>query len=330
MKLNVSVIGCGDMGGQHARAWQAFPGARVVSLYDPDQARCEQLAAAVKAAACTSLEHAVLHPDVTVVSVCTPAACHADTACFALAHGRHVLCEKPLTLTLAEADCMIAAAEKSGCKLATSFQYRGFSRFRRLQELFRAGAFGEPLVLSFSDIREVRPKLAMHRRSMNGGPVIDMVSHYFDLLRFITGDEPTRVYAQGHVFGLGKPRLAAVTDHAIDAAGIEVTTARGHLLRVLVNWGMPEGFPGFGEELAMGPLLCARPRGAKLELRSGQGAVEEDLPPDDGPGPTVRIRDLAAAIAGAPQEVTGADGRRALQLSLAALESIETGVPAEV
>ena len=261
-----------------------------------------------------------------VVSVCTPVCFHSEVACFAASRGRHILTEKPIALTLEQADAMIAAAENGGVKLAVSYQYRCAPRHVRYREWARAGGFGGPIFARFSDIREVRPKLAMHRRSMNGGPVIDMAGHYFDLMRFYTDAEPISVRATGHVFGRSKQRLGGIDDLAIDAAEILVEMTGGHTLSVFVNWGMPEGFQTVQEEMLCGPALAAQWVDDKL-LAHRSGEVETcDLPPVRFEGPAGPIDDLVEAIrADGQPKVPGSNGRITLRVSLAALESIETG-----
>jgi predicted dehydrogenase len=312
------------MGRQHAAAWQKRDDCRVVSVFDPIEASRHKLAETVGATAYDSAVAAIEQPGVQVVSVCVPVAFHAEYACLAASRGRHVLSEKPLALSVEEADRMIRTAEENRVLLSTSFQYRGFSRNLKFRELVTEGAFGGPIFARYMDVREVRPKSAMHRKSMNGGPVVDMASHYFDLMRFFTDEEPVSVYAQGHVYGQGKPRLSVVDDFAIDAASIEVKFTGGHALSIFVNWGMPEGFQEITDELLIGPSMSARKVGAGLELQFGD-RKEEWRGESDPPGPTVRIDGLVSAIRGeAPLEVTGDEGRVALRLSLAALESIAT------
>jgi predicted dehydrogenase len=237
-----------------------------------------------------------------------------------------VLCEKPIALTLDQADEMIRTAKENSVLLSTSFQYRGFTRNQKYRELFRSGAFKEPVFVRFSDVREVRPKTAMHRASMNGGPIVDMAGHYFDLMRYLTETEPVSVYARGHVFGKGKDRLSGIDDLAVDAADILVTMQKGHVLNVFVNWGMPEGFAGYQEESLTSPTLSARMVGNEVHLVSPKGKEVWEANAGNPPGSTVRVHDMAAAIReGRQPEVTGEDGRIALQVSLAALESIKTG-----
>ncbi|MCL5270511.1 MAG: Gfo/Idh/MocA family oxidoreductase [bacterium] len=330
MPHQVAIIGCGDMGRQHAAAWLARGDARIAAVHDPDAKRCQALAGETGARPCVSVEEALEIEGVGVVSVCTPVCHHASIACAAAARGRHVLCEKPIALSLDEADRMIATARENGVQLGISYQYRGFPKHLKYRELFRSGAFGGPLFARFVDVREVRPKLAMHRVSMNGGPLIDMAGHFFDLMAFLTGGEPRRVFARGHVFGRSTARLAGIDDLAIDAAEILVDYDGGHVLSAFVNWGMIEGHPGVVREELIGPKLVARPSGTGIEARFADRTVTYDLPRTP-PGPTVRIADLVAAIeTGRAPEVSGAEGRRALRVSLAALESVATGRAVEL
>lgn len=324
MSLRVCIVGAGNMGAQHARAWAATPDAKVVAICDTDQTRAAELARELSAAVFADYRQGIKRGQVDVVSICTPTFLHSQVACFAALQGCHVLTEKPLALTLEQGRAMVDAAQQHHVKLAVSLQYRdGWPA--RCRRMIRQGDFGGPVILRFADVREVRPKLAMHRRSMNGGPIIDMACHYFDLMRFLTGGEPRRVFARGHVFGRGKPRLQEVEDFACDAAVIQVEYEGGHLLDLVVNWGMPEGFPGYTEEILMGPALLARPSGGRLLL---QYADREEFWKVETPKfpPQQRIADLAAAIREdrAP-EITGEDGLIALRLSLAALQSVETG-----
>jgi len=325
MEFRVAIIGSGAMGGQHVSAWAARDDAKIVAVCDLLEDRRNALAEKTGATPYERYQDAIANDGVNVVSICTPVCFHSEIAVFAAEHGAHSLSEKPLALTLEQADAAISAAKANGVFLSTSFQYRGFPRIRKYKELFDNGEFGGPIFMRFADVREVRPKIAMHRKSMNGGPIIDMTGHYFDLARYITGEEPVTVYARGHVFGKGKPRLAEVDDFAIDAATIEVGMSGGHVLSAFVNWGMPESCKGFGDEAIVGPAMWAKEIDKKVVAEYG-GRTEEFELPAGPPGSSVRINGIAEAILGkAPLEVAGEDGRIALRCSLAALESIETG-----
>jgi len=323
MSLHACVIGCGDMGKQHARAWHARPDADLVAVCDPIEERRSALADELGVKAYADCEAAIAQDGVDVVSVCTPTCFHAEIACFALSRGRHVLSEKPLATSIADADAMIRTAREHGVLLSTSFQSRAFPHNARLKALMADGSFGAPLFVRYVDVRDVRRKMAMHRRSMNNGPVLDMACHYFDLMRHFTGAEPISVFATGHVFGQGKPRLAEVDDLAIDAADIQVRYEDGHVLSAFVNWGMPEGCENVASELIVSPTSLARREGDAFKIAI---AGKEEVVGTKFMGPEPRIANLAEAIQGkAELEVTGENGRIALRVSLAAFESIETG-----
>jgi len=325
MDFEAVILGCGDMGKNHAQAWSERSDARVAAVFDLDPARSEALAAKHGAKACTSAEQALATPGVNVASVCLPVCLHRPLSELALTSGCHVLCEKPIALTDADARAMIATAARCQRQLAVSYQYRAFPANQRLRELFREGALGSPIFARHVDVREVRPKLAMHSRSQNGGPLIDMAGHFFDLMRFVTGAEPVSVTAHGHCFGRARPRLATVPDPAIDSAEILVHYTGGHVLSAYVCWGMPEGHPGMTSSYVTGPAGIVTQEQTELRLALADRTSAFRLP-NAGWGPAGRIADLVGAIRGEHRlEVDGEVGRRALAVCLGALDSIATG-----
>ncbi|MBT4499922.1 MAG: Gfo/Idh/MocA family oxidoreductase, partial [Gemmatimonadetes bacterium] len=181
MSLNICVIGCGDRGIDHARTWNRRFDASVVSVFDVDISRRESLADEVGATACDSFEAAILHEGVDAVSVCVPTAYHCEVTCCATDNERHVFCEKPLALDLEQGRKMLAAVEAAGVQFMPCFQLRDSSPYPRQRELFNSGTLGSPVRLRFTDIREVRPKQAMHKRALNGGVVVDMACHMVDM-----------------------------------------------------------------------------------------------------------------------------------------------------
>ena len=319
-----AILGCGMMGRAHADAWMARPDAKVVAVYGPHENNREALATHTNAKPCSDYREAIEMAD--IVSICSPVCFHAEQAIAAANCGKHILCEKTLALTLADADAMIAAAQKNNVCLSTAFQQRGLARNLYYRSLVANGTFGGSIIAHYTDIREVRPKLAMHRRSMNNGPIVDMAGHYFDLLRFVTGEEPIRVFAAGHVFGKGKPRLAGIDDLAMDTAVIEVAMSKGSIISVVISWGMPERHPGLAAEMLVGPALTAQNVAGQTVFTYPTHTDSIDFRRADPPGSSVCIHGIAEAVNNrCPPQVTGTDGRIALAVSLAALKSIETG-----
>ena len=323
MEYGVAIIGCGDRGTTHARSWKDRSDAKVISVFDEDKNRCERLAMETDARVCRSYEEAIKTTGVSVVSVCVPTTFHCEVTECAAENGKHVFCEKPFALTLEQGRKMLDAIEKAGIVFMPCFQNRDRSLFNKQRELFASGVFGNPVRFRFADIREVRPKKAMHSQALNGGVVIDMACHMIDIMRFITGEEPERVFATGHVFGQGKPRLADVTDLAIDEANVDVSFHGGHQLQMYLNWGMPEGFPGTTGQFLIGPTGMARESGGQCEVLYGD---HTESWPSINPGTAMRIDKFVGVVAGDSEpDVGAADAFVALQVSLAALRSIRDG-----
>lgn len=337
--LRVAVIGCGDMGTKHAAAWGERKDAKVVALCDHQLDRAERLAKRYNAEVHHHWRDAVLQEAVDVVSVCVPACDHRDVSVAAATAGRHVLCEKAMALTVGQSDEMLVAAKSNNVRLLVCHQYRSLSRFRTMKRLIDEGLLGSPLFIRFTEMREVRPKLAMHRLSKNGGPLHDMTGHLFDLARYLTGSEAESVSAVGYVFGRGKERLGAITDFGIDTAELQVRFVGGHCLSIGLNWGLPENTPGHSHELVHGPMGMvysadtARPdrflgdvsETVSVVVKDSRGTIEIECERDDD-GPHACIAELVDAIEnGTRSQFDGHEGRAALRLIIASLEAIETG-----
>jgi len=323
--LGIAIIGCGTMGKLHASGWAARPDAKVRVVFDPDQARARELAANYDAKTCVFWQEAITHDAIDVVSICTPVCFHCEIAVASAKAGCHALCEKPIALSLDEADAMQKAADDAKVQLSVSYQFRGRSQYKLYRDLIKSEVIAGPVMARFVDCREVRPKTAMHRRSMNGGPIIDMPGHFFDVMRFITNADPISVYASGHIFGRGKRRLAGIEDLAIDVAEIQVRYKHGHVASVLVHWGLPEQTKVFSQQYlatANAMIFC---QDQEVTLEQGATSTVHRLTPDPA-GPSVTIEGLVKAIRGDTSAiVTAMDGRKALSVSLGALESIRTG-----
>lgn len=337
--LNVAIIGCGDMGTLHAAAWNARHDARIVLVCDADDGRRKILAEKYQAVEHAVWTDAIAHEGVNVVSICTPAYTHCDIAVASANAGKHVLCEKPIALTLAEASEMIAAAEANQTKLSVSHQYRGMGRYRVLKQLVDDEKLGSPLFMRFMDIREVRPKLAMHSAGISGGPVHDMSGHFFDLGLLFAQGEAVSVSAVGNIYAKDKRRVAGIHDLGIDMSDIQVRFKEGHCLSININWGMPEDTPGLSQTVVYGPKGVAyleptepgdanigdRNENCTVILKDGGGTHHFDCPPDPD-GPDICIADLAQAIQlGKAPQFDGRTGRNILILILAAQESMMSG-----
>lgn len=330
-KLGVCVVGCGDMGTKHAERWARLQSAEIVSVADVARERAEALARAHGLDTYyTDYRPALELEGVDLVSVCVPTCSHPEISIFAAEHGRHVLCEKPIALTLGEAEAMIAAARRNRIKLGLGFMRRHSPVLHALRDMLAAGDLGRPVVYHASDGREIRPKLEMHDARANGGPIIDMGVHVFDLWSCIFSAEPVAVFAQGHKLAQGRPELAHIHDIAYDTATIQVRYSSGDVGTFAVSWGLPPGVnPDGVADQIMGPKGLARAFYAldhqQVDVMSEGESWDVAASSHEDMYEAEIARFAEWVLEDRPFPATGAEGLAALRVALAALESVETG-----
>ena len=151
MSIKVGIIGCGKIAQvRHIPEYAANPHAEVYGFYDINLARAEELAVKYGGRAYASYEELLADPAIEAVSVCAANHVHAEITIAALKAGKHVLCEKPMAVTLAECEAMVAAAEESGKYLMIGQNQRLAKAHSKAKELIEQGAIGK--VLTFRTI----------------------------------------------------------------------------------------------------------------------------------------------------------------------------------
>jgi len=325
-QLNVCIIGAGDLGTVHTEQWQALPGVEVVAICDIDEARA--LAAQEKfgiGAVYTDYREAFAHPDIEAVSVAIPSGVHRVVSEAAMRRGYHVLCEKPIAVTRQDGQAMVTAAQECGVKFALGFCKRFLEQIQKLRELVQGGAIGRPVFYRHTSGIAVRPKLWIMDKEMGGGPIIDMACHYFDQWRLIFDSEPVRVKASGVTLSTKSP-LMADYDPQVDTVTILVEFASGDVGSLSLSWGLPAGVSSETMEDVLGPDGVIAVNGLDelvVQTDGGETEVFNDLDTN------MYEREIAAFAEAIredkPVAAGGEDGMIALQVSLAALRSIETG-----
>lgn len=205
--LQLAVVGCGVVARKHVKAaWALSPGVRLAALVDPVPGAAERLMTACRIppaerarvsvfpdlASCLS----ALRPD--LVAITTPSGSHADLALQAIGAGAHVLVEKPMTLDLADADRVLAAAREAGVSVAVGHIYRCFPLVGILVGDLRAGRFGR--ILSGSvHVRWGHDQAYYDQAAWrgtwaaDGGALMNQSIHAFDLMAWLMGGEPARI-----------------------------------------------------------------------------------------------------------------------------------------
>jgi UDP-N-acetylglucosamine 3-dehydrogenase len=325
-KIRVMILGAGAMARKHIEAYQRLDDVELVAVVNRGENRARAVCAAYGIPRYeTDFDTALSQIEAEIASICLPTSLHPAIAIQAMKQGRHVLTEKPIALSLEGAEAMIASAQKTGKKLSVVFNRRFNMVFEECAR--RLPRIGTPLVYNTQEIRSIRPKLAMHSKSGNGGPVIDCCVHDFDTLPHLFG-KPKSIYASGHTFGSDKPALQSIRDLAVDTAQINVEFENGNRAYLLYAWGFPPG-PGYWQcREFMGPKGIIRLMGEfghEVHHYREDGVLETVSGLKENGHDEIVRRFVAAVREGQEVPVSPVEAKEALRMSLAALKSIETG-----
>ncbi len=185
--LRVGVVGCGYWGSKHIRVLDATEGVAQVVLVDNRPDRLQKLARGFKAAVgFNDLEPALSHVDAVVVA--TPPSTHVAVALQAIDAGKHVLVEKPLALTTADALRLVNAAAAARVILMVGHTFEYNPAVRKLRELLRGGELGELYYLD-----SARLNLGLYQNDVN--VILDLAPHDISIFNFVLGRKPVAVQA---------------------------------------------------------------------------------------------------------------------------------------
>ncbi|SFS89374.1 Gfo/Idh/MocA family protein [Saccharopolyspora flava] len=200
-RRGAAVVGAGMIGAVHRRS-ALLAGAEVVGVLASSPQRSLEKAGEWGVGAYASFEEVLADERVDVVHLCTPNATHAPFAEAALAAGKHVICEKPLGISLEEAERMAAAAERSGLVATVPFVYRYHPLVRELRARRQAGEFGDWHLLHGSYLQDwmLDPDASGWRVDPAEGGAsrafADIGSHWCDLVQWVSGETFTDVFAE--------------------------------------------------------------------------------------------------------------------------------------
>ncbi|HWE38641.1 MAG TPA: Gfo/Idh/MocA family oxidoreductase [Isosphaeraceae bacterium] len=235
--LGIVVVGVGSFGARRAAAIVAARGCRLAGVVDRDRDVADAVARRLGTAAIDDLDDAMADPKAGAVVVATPHADHAELARRALAAGKHVLCEKPLTIAPAEARALVARAAAARLRLATGLNHRFYPPIAAALDLARRGAIG-PIVSVRAQIGHRAPAdflRSWHADSerSGGGTLIDNGPHACDLIRLLLGEV---VAAQGVL------RHGAAGPVCESEAFALLRTADGRVAELRSSWELEAGY----------------------------------------------------------------------------------------
>ena len=272
----------------------------------------------------TDLAALVESSDIDAVYISTTNELHRDQVFAAAAAGKHVMCEKPLALTLADARAMVAECKRQGIVMGTNHHLRNSATHRTMRDAIAAGRIGKPLFARVFHAVYLPPHLQGWRiktPGAGGGVILDITVHDADTLRFVLGDEPEGVSAMVSRAGMGEAGLEDGVMGVVRFAG--GTLAQFH--DAFTTRYATTGFEVHGDEgsLVATDCMTQQPRG-EVVLRTSEGTVALTLMHENLYVRSIRRFQDATASVGAPA-ATGEDGVCSLALALAAIEAAKTG-----
>lgn len=327
--IRVGVLGAGFMGAIHARAFARLADVQVVGIVDLSLEKAATVAHEMTARALTDPDILIQDPEIDIIDVCLPTPMHREYAVAALEAGKHVLCEKPIASSLAEADDIITAAEGNKRRVMVAHVLRFWPAYVRLHDIVAEGQLGRPLWATAYRL-SCLPDWAEWIRSphLSGGTAIDLMIHDFDYLNWLLG-QPRTVSArgihggtagQGHIVALltyEDGRQAAVEGSQMMPDSFPFTSG----IRVVCESGVVEySFRAGGRGVEMGQAVSS------LLVCSSDG-TSRFVPVKETDPYEAEVEYFVDCVRTDSPPLLGSahDSRTALAVALGAREAIETG-----
>jgi UDP-N-acetyl-2-amino-2-deoxyglucuronate dehydrogenase len=331
--IRYGIVGCGHIAKKHVAAIAAVEGAELTAVCDTNEERLKEFAVdGVRGY--TDLSE-MLKSDIDVVNICTPSGLHADLTVQAANAKKHVIVEKPMALTLEDADRMIEACERNGVKMAVVHPNRFRPAVALLRKQLDNGAFGK-LGHANATVRWNRNQAYYDQapwrgtKAMDGGVLMNQAIHNMDLL----------LWMMGEIEEVSSYHATRVRDIEAEDTSVSIIRFKNGALGVLeaavtiYPRNLEESLSIFGEK---GTAIIGGPTANWIKQWKFEGLEDEEAQriieqveqdPYGIPGHQCIIQDMTDAILeDRTPIVSGEEGRKALSFVIACIQSAETGKP---
>ncbi|MBU6359717.1 MAG: inositol 2-dehydrogenase [Chloroflexi bacterium] len=331
-KLNIGLIGAGRIGQVHA-ATIAYRvnSAQLAAVTDPIASAAQAVAGKFRIPTiANSYKDIISDPNIDAVMICTPTDTHAEIIQAAAAAGKHIFCEKPVALDLAQTDAAVNAAERAGVKLQLGFNRRFDANYARVRQAIVSGEVGDVRMVHIISRDPAPPPISYVK--VSGGIFLDMTIHDWDMARFLTGSEIEEVYVQGGI--RVDPAIGEAGD--IDTHVTLLRFANGAIGTIdncrQAVYGYDQRVEVFGSK----GVINTQNNYANNSVLSTAQSVYRDLPLNffmtrytEAYAAEVEAF-VASVVNNTPVVVSGQDGRAALLVGLAAKRSYAEHRPVRV
>jgi UDP-N-acetyl-2-amino-2-deoxyglucuronate dehydrogenase len=335
-KLGFGVIGCGRIAPKHTESIRAIPEAELIAVCDLVPGKAEDFARKYKAEPYLDYQELLKREDLDIVTIATPSGNHAEIGIAAAQAGKHVMVEKPMAMTLQEADLLIKTCKECGVKLGVIHQNRFNKAIKILRTALEAGRFGK-LTHGQATVRWNRNQEYYAQapwrgtKLQDGGVLMNQSIHNIDLLQWMLGPVDS-------VYGYTATALRKIEMEDVAGAVLRFKNGAIGLIEAastIYPKNIEETLNIFGEtgSVIIGGIAVNRVEvwefpDSEAEKEQIFASQESDPPTIYGFGHREIIEDMIKAVQndGIPA-VSGEEGRKALEIILAIYKCQETGLP---
>ncbi len=322
--MRVGILGTGFMGVTHALGWQQTD-AEIVGFAAESEAEARPVVEQFGGQVYRTL--ADMLPDVDIVDICTPTHLHYEMVLTAAKAGKHVICEKPLALTIAQGQEMVDVCQRAGVKFYVAHVVRYFPEYASAYKTVRDGTIGKVATIRLRR-GGFRPKKAVGNwfldEEKSGGMMLDLMIHDFDYARWVAG-EVVQVFAKK----ISSMQPAAELDYGL----VILTHESGAISQVSGAWAYPPPTFRTGLEISGDGGMIHSDSDSTAPIINYLHAIPGEAPDVGLPSSpvlespyTTQIKEFYEGIKNnQPVRLSAQDGLAALRIALAALESARTG-----
>ena len=327
--IRFAQFGAGFIGKIHGANIAKHPGAELAYIYDVDAAAAEQLAARLGAQIATSPEE-IWGSDVDAVLIASSTNTHADLLSAAIQARKPIYCEKPIDLDIDRVKKVVHQAQQKDLPILIGFSRRYDANHLGVREALQNGEIGKLEMMHITSRGPQPPPLSYVR--VSGGQLRDQTIHFFDMLRWLAGEDPVEVYATGSA--LIDPAIGEAGD--VDTSMVILKLASGALCHIdcsrRADYGYDERIEVFGSK---GMALSERKPRREVTLYRGEKIISDGLHPGwfERMEPTFyqALDAFIRAVQGEKTEYpTLRDGLMAQVIAEAAVESLKTNQPVKI
>ncbi len=242
-EIGIAIIGAGRIGTRRASLAAAHPAVSFIAVSDTEMSRARKLTQDVGAQFCadTNLQ-AISRPEVNAVIVATSEHAHLEPVLQALALGKPVLVEKPVALSLEDADRIIAAASRTGMDVRVGYSRRFKRCYLLAKEQVARGRLGQIVGMAVRAYNSRAHPLQVLQRSPHATVITDALTYFVDLICwYLAGNRPVEVIARGQ-----KGVFKAAGHDLDDVTWAILTFADGAVVSLGADFALPEKYPTFG------------------------------------------------------------------------------------